>query len=73
MKTISHLVEQRICYRKANPLQLVNNQIQAKYIELGDKAIIKNHLLCFLSANNTIIYLFRWKRSIPFDFHYIVC
>jgi hypothetical protein len=38
MKKVSHPVEPRICYRKANPLYLANNQIQAKYIELGDKA-----------------------------------
>jgi hypothetical protein len=39
MKKVSHPVEPRICYRKANPLYLANNQIQAKYIELGDKAV----------------------------------
>jgi hypothetical protein len=43
MKKVSHPVEPRICYRKANPLYLANNQIQAKYIELGDKAVMIYH------------------------------
>jgi len=38
MKKVSHPVEPGICYRMANPLQTVNNQIQAKCVELGDKA-----------------------------------
>jgi hypothetical protein len=46
MKKVSHPVEPRICYRKANPLYLANNQIQAKYIELGDKAFL-SHLCPF--------------------------
>jgi hypothetical protein len=48
MKKVSHPVEPRICYRKANPLYLANNQIQAKYIELGDKAEkTLNHLFFY--------------------------
>jgi hypothetical protein len=45
MKKVSHPVEPRICYRKANPLYLANNQIQAKYIELGDKAFVTTLLI----------------------------
>ena len=44
MKKVSLPVEPGICYRKANPLQMINNQIQAKYIELGDKAPIYTYI-----------------------------
>jgi len=45
MKKVSHPVEPGICYRMANPLQTVNNQIQAKCVELGDKAQIRTNFL----------------------------